>query len=164
MQKYYTAVGRFKCKGRMGDMTCPMVIINKREYALDIQEMILWATLNWQIMDARVLEDTYIAKLKASGIAPRRSLHDCMRRLLQRGLVVEGCGETGEDALYALLSGLYVVPISNSLLLRLISFIKLTVFGHVPFAITRKLFRKDRRSANERRVYHLSQQALLSTA
>lgn len=56
------------------------------------------------------------------------------------------------------------MPISDSLLLRLISFIKLTVFGHVPFAITRKLFRKDRRSANERRVYHLSQQALLSTA
>ena len=164
MQKYYTAVGRFERKGHMGDMTCPMVIINKREYALDIQEMILWATLNWQIMDAGALEDTYIAKLKASGIAPRRSFLDCMRRLLQRGLVVEGYGETGEDALYALLSGLYVVPISDSLLLRLISFIKLTVFGHVPFAITRKLFRKDRRSANERRVYHLSQQALLSTA
>ena len=120
MQKYYTAVGRFERKGHMGDMTCPMVIINKREYALDIQEMILWATLNWQIMDARVLEDTYIAKLKASGIAPRRSFLDCMRRLLQRGLVVEGCGETGEDALYALLSGLYVVPISDSLLLRLL--------------------------------------------
>lgn len=135
MQKYYTAVGRFERKGRMGDMTCPMVIINKREYALDIQEMILWATLNWQIMDAGALEDTYTAKLKASGIAPQRSFRDCMRRLLQRGLVVEGCGETGEDALYALLSGLYVVPISDSLLLRLISFIKLTVFGHVPFAI-----------------------------
>ena len=72
MQKYYTAVGRFERKGRMGDMTCPMVIINKREYALDIQEMILWATLNWQIMDARVLEDTYIAKLQASGIASAR--------------------------------------------------------------------------------------------
>lgn len=28
MQKYYTAVGRFERKGRMGDMTCPMVIIN----------------------------------------------------------------------------------------------------------------------------------------
>ena len=47
MQKYYTAVGRFERKGRMGDMTCPMVIINNREYALDIQEMILWAALNW---------------------------------------------------------------------------------------------------------------------
>ena len=47
MQKYYTAVGRFERKGHMGDMTCPMVIINKRVYALDIQEMILWATLNW---------------------------------------------------------------------------------------------------------------------
>lgn len=56
MQKYYTAVGRFERKGRMGDMTCPMVIINNREYALDIQEMILWAALNWQIMDAGALE------------------------------------------------------------------------------------------------------------
>ena len=164
MQKYYTAVGRFERKGRMGDMTCPMVIINNREYALDIQEMILWAALNWQIMDAGALEDAYSAKLKASGIRPQRSISDCMRRLMQRGLVVEGCGETDEDALYALLSGLYVVPISDSLLLRLISFIKLTVFGHVPFAVTRKLFRKDRRSANERRVYRLSRQALLSTA
>ena len=141
-----------------------MVIINNREYALDIQEMILWAALNWQIMDAGSLENAYSAKLKASGIRPQRSISDCMRRLMQRGLVVEGCGETDEDALYALLSGLYVVPISDSLLLRLISFIKLTVFGHVPFAVTRKLFRKDRRSANERRVYRLSRQALLSTA
>ena len=140
MQKYYTAVGRFERKGRMGDMTCPMVIINNREYALDIQEMILWAALNWQIMDAGSLENAYSAKLKASGIRPQRSISDCMRRLMQRGLVVEGCGETDEDALYALL------------------------FGHVPFAVTRKLFRKDRRSANERRVYRLSRQALLSTA
>lgn len=70
MQKYYTAVGRFERKGRMGDMTCPMVIINNREYALDIQEMILWAALNWQIMDAGSLEDAYSAKLKASGIRP----------------------------------------------------------------------------------------------
>lgn len=72
MQKYYTAVGRFERKGRMGDMTCPMVIINNREYALDIQEMILWAALNWQIMDAGALEDAYSAKLKASGIRPQR--------------------------------------------------------------------------------------------
>ena len=119
MQKYYTAVGRFERKGRMGDMTCPMVIINNREYALDIQEMILWAALNWQIMDAGSLENAYSAKLKASGIRPQRSISACMRRLMQRGLVVEGCGETDEDALYALLSGLYVVPISDSLLLRL---------------------------------------------
>ena len=86
MQKYYTAVGRFERKGRMGDMTCPMVIINNREYALDIQEMILWAALNWQIMDAGALEDAYSAKLKASGIRPQRSISDCMRRLMQRGL------------------------------------------------------------------------------
>lgn len=145
MQKYYTAVGRFERKGRMGDMTCPMVIINNREYALDIQEMILWAALNWQIMDAGSLEDAYSAKLKASGIRPQRSISDCMRRLMQRGLVVEGCGETDEDALYALLSGLYVVPISDSLLLRLISFIKLTVFGHVPFAVMIRTARRHER-------------------
>ena len=84
MQKYYTAVGRFERKGRMGDMTCPMVIINNREYALDIQEMILWAALNWQIMDTGSLENAYSAKLKASGIRPQRSISDCMRRLMQR--------------------------------------------------------------------------------
>ena len=164
MQKYYTAVGRFERKGHLGSLTCPMVIINRKEYVLDIQEMILWISLNWQIMDAKTLEETSTVRSQASGVTARRSINDCMRRLLQRGLVAEGCGETGEDALYALLSSLYVIPISDSLLLRLISFVKLTVFGHVPFAVTKKLFQKDRRNANERQIYQLSRQALLSTA
>ena len=56
MQKYYTAVGRFERKGRLGSLTCPMVIINRKEYVLDIQEMILWTSLNWQIMDAKTLQ------------------------------------------------------------------------------------------------------------
>ena len=87
-----------------------------------------------------------------------------MRRLIQRGLVAEGTGDTGADALYDLLSELYVIPISESIFLRTFSFIRLTVFAGVPFSVTKKIFRRDRRSDGEKKVMRLANQAVLSTA
>lgn len=93
-----------------------------------------------------------------------RPMEDCLRRLIQRGLVAEGSGETAADALYDLLSELYVVPISESLPLRLFSFIRLTLFQRIPFSVTRKIFGRDKRSEDEKRVMRLANQATLSTA
>lgn len=59
---------------------------------------------------------------------------------------------------------LYVVPISENPLLRLISFIRLTVFGGVPYSITKRIFRKDKRNEDEKQVMHLANRVILSTA
>ena len=72
-------------------------------------------------------------------------------------------GDTDFEALYDLLGELYVIPISESLPLRLATFGKLLLDG-VPFTKARRLFQKDRPSWREAQVMALSRQALLSTA
>ena len=72
-------------------------------------------------------------------------------------------GDTDFEVLYDLLGGLYVVPLSESLSLRLTAFGKLLLDG-VPFSKARQLFQKDRPNAREAQVLALSRQALLSTA
>ena len=141
MKKLYTAVGRMQFKGRNRDMRCPMVLLNNKEYILDILEMMIWSILNWRILSDDEIKTLYENKARETGYMTHRSVAECMQRLVRRGLVAEGEGELGADALFDLLSGLYVVPISESPILRLISFIRLTVFEHIPYAVTKQIFR-----------------------
>lgn len=164
MKKLYTAVGRFERRGSVGGLSCPIVVINRKEFAMNIQEMMLWTILNWRILDRDALKELYEARERESGFLSKWDMDVCLNRLLQRGLAAEGAGDTDEQALYHLLSDLYIIPISESLPLRLISFIKLTVFQGVPFSATKKIFASDRRTEDEKRVMRLSRQALLSTA
>ena len=53
-----------------------------------------------------------------------------------RGLIARGVGDTDFEALYDLLDGLYVVPLSESLPLKLAAFGKLLLDG-VPFSKAR---------------------------
>ena len=93
----------------------------------------------------------------------RRTLETCLNRLEVRGLIARGVGDTDFEALYDLLGELYVVPVAESLSLRLVTFGKLLLDG-VPFSKARQLFRKDGPSQREAQVMALSRQALLSTA
>ena len=68
------------------------------------------------------------------------------------------------QALYRLLSDLYIMPISENPLLRLCSFFRLCVFGEVPYSTAKKIFCKDKRTADEKKVIRLAKQTLLSTA
>lgn len=164
MNKLYTAVGRLQTGGSIGGKKCPMVVVNHREYILDIQEMMLWTILNWRILDEEEALALYEAKEQEVGYQSHRDYYDCLHRLVQRGLVADGYGETAAEALYDLLSGLYIIPISENIFLRLFSFFKLTLFNGVPLAVTRKVLGGDKRSEGEKKVMHLARQALLSTA
>lgn len=164
MKKLYTAVGRIQFKGRNKDVRCPMVLLNNKEYILDIQEMLVWSLLNWRILSDDEIQTLYENKAKETGYMTHRPVSECMKRLVQRGLVAEGEGELGADALYNLLSGLYVVPVSENPFLRLVSFIRLTVFEGIPYSVTKQIFRKDKRNSDEQKVMLLANQAILSTA
>ncbi len=164
MKKLYTAVGRMQFKGRNKDVRCPVVLLNNKEYILDIQEMMVWSLLNWRILSDDEIQTLYENKACETGYMPHRPVTDCMKRLVQRGLVAEGEGELGADALYNLLSGLYVVPISESPFLRLVSFVRLTIFEGIPYSVTKQIFRKDNRNSDEQKVMLLANQAILSTA
>ena len=160
----YTAVGKFHVKGSVGSMRCPLVTIGGREFILDMQEMMLWTVLNWRILTEDEIYLLYEKKVQETGFMSARSAEECVRRLVQRGLIAKGSGDTGEDALYDLLSELYVIPISENLFLRMISFIRLTLFSRLPYSVTKKIFSKDKRNDNEKKVMRLANRAILSTA
>ncbi len=164
MNKLYTAVGRMQTQGSIGGKKCPMVVVNRREYILDIQEMMLWTILNWRILTEDEALALYESKEREVGYQSQRDYYDCLHRLVQRGLVADGYGETGAGALYDLLSGLYIIPISESIFLRLYSFVKLTLFNGIPLAVTKNVLGADKRSDSEKKVMYLARQALMSTA
>ena len=134
MTTLYTAVGRFQRRGNGGGLACPVIFIGQNEYHVDLQEMVLWTILNWSILEEHQIEELYRRKSEEMAYGAHRSCHDCLQRLQRRGLVVSGTGETGEDALYHLLSCLYVIPLSNSLFLKAITFLKLTLISRLPFS------------------------------
>ncbi len=160
----YTAVGKFHVRGSVGNMRCPLVIIGGREFILDMQEMMLWTVLNWRILTEDEIYLLYEKKIQETGFMSAQSAEECVRRLVQRGLIARGSGDTGEDALYDLLSELYVIPISENLFLRMISFIRLTLFSRLPYSVTKKIFSKDKRNDSEKKVMRLANRAILSTA
>lgn len=160
----YTAVGKFHIKGSVGGMRCPLVTLGGREFILDMQEMTLWTILNWRILTEEEIYLLYEKKVQETGFLSSRSAEECVRRLVQRGLIAKGIGDTGADALYDLLSELHVIPISENLFLRVISFIRLTFFSRIPYSVTKRIFSKDKRSDSEKKVMRLANQAVLSTA
>lgn len=160
----YTAVGRFERRSNDCGLFCPVIVISGRTYMVDLQEMVVWTCLNWRICRKAEIGDYYAQIGAASALAVSRSWEACVDRLVLRGLLIQGEGETEYDALYDLLSSMYIIPVEGSFLLRFRSFLKLLFFRKVPFSAARHLLQKDRRSASEEQVMKLAKQALLSTA
>lgn len=159
---YYTAVGHFRRKTDENGRSYPVILVNQKEHLVDIQEMAVWTRLNWRFLRPEEIEMKY--SQMAGELPPaRRTLDVCLNRLEARGLAARGAGDTDFEALYDLLGELYIVPVSESLPLRLAAFAKLLLDG-VSFAKARQLFQKDRPNEREAQVMALSRQALLSTA
>ena len=122
---------------------------------MDPQEMTLWTALCWRLTDRQRAEDFYEQLSNGMELFPRRSFSDCLDRLVTRGLVAKGSGTTDFDALYDLLGELYVVPISSSFPLKVVTFLKLLCSGTAPGSAA-ALFRRDRRTEPERHIMDLS--------
>lgn len=100
MNKLYTAVGCLHIDGRRTGKRIPIVRLNGQEYVLDLQEFMIWSILNWQILYIDQAKALYESKENLTGFYASRSFDDCVCRLLQRGLLAEGYGDTEKEALY----------------------------------------------------------------
>jgi len=56
---YYTAVGHFRRETNADGQSHPVILINRKEYLVDIQEMAVWTALNWQVLSFERLEKEY---------------------------------------------------------------------------------------------------------
>ena len=163
MNTLYTAVGKFEQRNNNGNRY-PVILVNGEEHLVDIQEMILWSSLSWRFWSLPQLQLDYEQKTREADLSMTRSFEQGVARMLQRGLIASGDGETGEDALYDLLNSLYLIPTCCDFFTKMLSFLKLTFCDGLPFRVTRNIFQKPPMTAEEHRVIGLARQALLSTA
>ena len=152
----YTAIGRLERETNGCGRSCPVIRLGGQPYMVDMQELVVWTALNWRISKWEDISFQCDRLASSMGSAVSRPWDACVNRLLTRGLLVSGCGETEYDALYDLLSSLGIIPTSGSALVRGVSFMKLV---H-----DRSEERFSRNAETESRVMRLSRQALLSTA
>lgn len=164
MKTLYTAVGIFKLKNQGKNNVYPTVILSGNECRLDVQEMMIWSALNWRITDDKKLYTYYSEQEKKSGVVFSRSYTDTLNRLIVRGLVASGYGENGEEALYDLISGLYIIPLYQSPFIRIISFLRMVFIFKLPYEKAKVLFERDKKNKNERRIMKLAFSAPMSTA
>jgi len=159
----YTAVGRFE---RRTDKTgrYPVIIVNKKEYTVNIPEMMIWTCLNWRILELSQIEVLYNQMARDTGVAEQAAYKTYVERLIQKGLIVSGVGETGHDALYDLLNNLYIIPVTSGPLVKVAAFLKFIFIDGLPFSKAKTVFRGEKLSGNAKRVVDLAKQTLLSVA
>lgn len=129
---------------------------------LDPQELIIWASLNWRFLKLEEIGKHYKKEASEVGYSNERNWQDCLKRLMVRGLVVGGSGETDYDALYDLLSPLYIIPLTGNVTARILTYVKMTVIHHAPKADAKAVLRKDKKSKKEKLLLKLTRQALLT--
>ena len=164
MTALYTAVGRFQRKKNKDGQQYPVVIVNGEEHMVDIPEMILWTCLNWRILTISQIDELYVQKLREVKGTEYAPCENYVKRLIQRGLIVSGVGNTGAETLYDLLCNLYIVPADSGLFTKIAAFLKFTLRDGVPFYQAKAVFHIEKLSGDEKRIMDLAKQAQLSTA
>ena len=162
----YTCTGQLQLRTGRAGVQEPVVVLDRREQGMEPAELILWSRLCWRFREREQLWRDFEA---AGQVLPPEEREEAafdrlLSRLMARGLIVAGEGDSQVDALYDLLSDLYVAPIDDSFFARLTSYVRLASAHRVSAAVAKRLLKKDRPSEQERRILTLARQALLSTA
>ena len=164
MKKLYTAVGQLHFRGSANGNRCPILVVNGKETTPNMSEMILWSTLYWQILTEEELEERYAAKKREVNFEDGRSASSIMFWMMRCGLIEEGVGETHKDALYDLLSRLYITPIEVNPLLDVVSFARMVISDGMPMKEAAQVFHRDRKTDGEKKIMKLLHKVKLTTA
>ena len=159
----YTAVGRFERRTTINGQS-PVIIVSGKEYMVNMPEMIIWTCLNWRILELPQIETLYKEMTLDTDVNDPTNYEIYLDRLIQRGLVMSGIGVNGIDALYDLLSNLYIVPVISGLFVKVMAFLKFIFVNRLPFSKAKTVFQNEKLSVNEKRIIDLAKQVQLSTS
>lgn len=152
MSELYTALGRVQIHTIDG-VKYPLVVAKGRSYPLNAEEMVVWSTLNWRILDMERLET--LCRDMGKGYSLEVACADVLQGLVKNGLVALGQGQTDLAALENLLSGLNIILINQSLRSRVKAFVQVVKTRRVPLFAALRLFERPRVSDKERRILSL---------
>ena len=160
----YTALGRFSSSTDLQGNHYPVIESKGCENLMDVSEMLIWSALSNRFLELDHLTDLYDKRTSTLQLVSPKPCAAYIDRMLQRDLIMSGTGDTGHDALYDLLSNLYIKPMNTSLSQRIAQFLKLLFKHGQPLKLAAHVLRRDRRSAYEKRIMDIAHQNLLSTA
>ena len=162
MTKYYTAVGRFMNPSTAYGKLNPTILVGGVECLLDHQELIVWSSLMWRFLKYEEIGIYYETKAAEYGFLSERTWEKCLERLMVRGLVVCGSGETDYDSLYDLISPLYIIPLTGNMSARFMTYLKMTLIHNTPNSDAKTLLRRDKKTKKEKHFLNLAGQAMLT--
>lgn len=162
MTKYYTAIGKFMHPSEGQGKLNPSVVVGNKECLLDPQELIIWASLSWRFLKLEEIGKYYEKESSIFGYTNERTWEKCLERLMVRGLVACGSGETDYDALYDLLSPLFILPLTGNITARIFTCAKLTLLHRIPAADVKPLIKRDKKTQKEKHFMKLVQQTPLT--
>ena len=110
----YTAIGRLERETNGCGRSCPVIRLGGQPYMVDMQELVVWTALNWRISKWEDISFQCDRLASSMGGAVSRPWDACVNRLLTRGLLVSGCGETEYDALYVVFRMVYIAVIAQA--------------------------------------------------
>lgn len=141
-----------------------MILIGSREFLVDPQEFMIWISLNWRICSWDEIGKHYEKYAAQTGYENSRTWEACVNRLMTRGLLVCGSGETQYDALYDLLSNMYIIPTACSFPLRLYAVGKMLIKRKLPLPVAVHFLRSYPHSASEKQIIRFARSTPLTVA
>ncbi len=164
MMRLYTAIGTLKFQKNPKGKPMPVILNHNQEYGLSEHELILWSCLAFQILQIHELKAAYEYRLRNANAKEAMPFSHYLNRLILRGLIAEGEGLTGVDALYRLLGTLHILPVSNPFPVRLFTCIQLRLEGKIRTGDMSKLLKKMPYPPLEETVVKLAQTIPVTTA
>lgn len=108
MTTFYTTAGTLRVQRDHCGNLRPLILHEGREHMLSFEELSLWALSVFKIAEMDSARKPFYDFLYDRRHVPEADFESTRDRLLRRGLLVCGSGDESPDALFALLSPLYV--------------------------------------------------------
>ena len=155
MVTYYAAMGRYRLERLEGDVRHPVLMLGGQEYHVSVAEFMVWSSLLWNILNRDALQAESARAAAVFDCSMDEELFErTLSRLLFRGLVVSGEGETGAEALQDLIMKTRLVPIRMRFFRKLQVFLAMLRNGQSFFSAM-LVFDRDRLSVDEASIWAL---------
>jgi hypothetical protein len=165
MITFYTAVGSFEGGTGICGIRRPVLIKSGRKHNVTLPQFVLWSSLLWNIHNYDEIKAIYEKKMVETQIKGSPPFDETLKDMIGRGLIAAGRGYSGVDALYELLSTMFLVPVHTPLWERICGFFYLIFLRRIPLRIAMRLFGKPPLAPQERAAWALiTQRTMLSTA
>lgn len=163
MITYYTSLGRMITKNENGARV-PIIIVDEKEYQLNIDELIVWGSLHWNFLNQIDLEKEFNRRRMDAHIFDDTSFSRTLERLIQRRLVAEGTNYLAADALYELVGTLKIRPVKMDVWDKVKSSAYLYFMKGVPFHKCFQILFGRQITPNEKLILKLSENVGISAS